>query len=348
MKGPDWGTTLQPYKAQNHLSAAMNQQLTKEKSAAGGTFAAPGVKNGTVDTIPYFNSWFVTNTRNSVYTYSMIGHSPTAGGTTTINNLLIPLVLILTDSLGNPLYIFDPTGGGSCGAGSDISVTEESPIYDASTTYPGGGGLPADTGQFADTQMRAQFITTAVVGEAVDINYLSAVFGYVLSTEDATYGDIPNCSFPVILTDSIGAYIPSSPPPNCFVLGFHNAQPGIEDPAGILVWAWATFLPPSSIFEPFERVFGLSHEITEPFNDPFGNTLIAPWVDGSVSSAQANLEFGDVIEAKSPVDSIYPVPLNTADNGLVYYQVQNAALLAFGSGLTSPALPERRAIATRG
>jgi hypothetical protein len=58
------------------------------------------------------------------------------------------------------------------------------------------------------------------------------------------------------------------------------------------------------------------------YNDPFVNTLVSPWVDGSVSFAQANLETGDAVEAMADVDAIYHVPL-----GGFTYHVQNEALL---------------------
>ena len=56
----------------------------------------------------------------------------------------------------------------------------------------------------------------------------------------------------------------------------------------------------------------LSHELSELVNDPFvqtTGTLVSPWVDGSVSFAQANLETGDAIEAMNAADVVYNVPL---------------------------------------
>lgn len=360
--GPSWTE----YQAQNHLSTAMNQQLITEKAGAGGTLSTPGIKNGTVDTIPYFNSWFLTGTRNSIYTYSMAGHNPTSGGTTMIHNLVIPLVILLVDQNGNPVALFDPTGNGACGAGTDVSLTVDSPIYNAAT-YPGGSGLPSDTGQFVDTQMRAEFkaisgsnwhtmltapnnlctdgtahiyvaefgptawtyledtTTMQIVGEAIDVNVASNVFETILTTEDATYHDIPNSYIPVILTDSISAYQGDE----CCILGFHTAQTGIENANGILAWIWATFLPPNNIFAPWSDVQVLSHEMAELFNDPFANTAVADWVDGSATFEQNNLEVADVIEAMNPPDVIFPVSLNTLHNGSVDYHVQNLALLAW-------------------
>ena len=83
-------------------------------------------------------------------------------------------------------------------------------------------------------------------------------------------------------------------------MGFQTAQPGIQDPLGTLVWTWGTWIPynaDNGFTNPFNGGFGsntmvLSYEISELYNDPFVNTAAAPWVDGSVSFAQGNLETG--------------------------------------------------------
>lgn len=345
-------------KAQNHLSSAMNLKLVKEKSSAGGTFGNAGIKNGTVDTIPYFNSWFITGTRNSIYTYSMVGHSPKLGGTTGINNQIIPLVTVL-ETGGVPVAVFDPTVPNDP-QGSDIDLLKQSPIYDATTTYPGNGGsLPPDTGQMIDTNQRAEFTgvrtadwhtplnppinsgivwiqflesnngdwTTACCDShgnpfpVVNINVLSANFSFILSVESPA-----NSTLPIIVTDFVTAFDPASG--GCCIIGFHTAQPGVANPAGILVWTWASFLPQSNDpFAPgFADVSAFTHEIAELYNDPFVNTAVSPWVDGSVSFAQGNLETGDVIEAMAPADAIFNVPLVTA-GGPYTYSLQNEALL---------------------
>jgi hypothetical protein len=368
LKGSDWSKGLASYKAQNHLSTAMNNQLVKEKSSAGGTFGNPNYVNGVVDTLPYFNSWFITGSRNSVYTYSMLGHSPKLGGTTGINNRILPLAIFLNDGAGNNLYLYDPTGAfdlagnlvhPACGTGSDVNMTALSPLWN-SAAYPGNGTtLPPDTGLLTDTKQRAEFtgVRTAnwhtplnppqnadcsqiffavgldpsawsylvdsmghIVGEAMDINVISNVFEVMLQDDLFFYGT-PNTTFPLIQTDNITAYIPG-PGGGCCVLGYHTAEPGKADPAGIQVWAWATYLPPGNIFSPWEDVLPLSHEIDEAYNDPFVNTNVAPWVDGSASFAQANLETGDAIEAMHDVDVVYPVNVNGHT-----YHIQNTPTL---------------------
>jgi hypothetical protein len=132
------------------------------------------------------------------------------------------------------------------------------------------------------------------------------------------------------LTDYLTAFDPAG---GCCILGYHTAQPGVFDPAGILVWTWGTYIPHNAdqgLLSPFGQ-FGqdamvMSHEISELFNDPFVNTNVSPWVDGSVSFAQGNLETGDTIEGMNAADVIYNVPLNTT-TGPYTYNLQNVSTL---------------------
>jgi hypothetical protein len=361
--------SLAKLKSQNHLTYAMNQKLLNAaKQAKKGSYV-----NGTVDTIPYFSSWFITGSRNSVYPYSMVGQSPTAGGTTTVNNQIIPLISVLTVG-GAPIYVFDPTTATdaqgaasvpSAGPGNDTGLLSQSPLYDATTTYP---GPPPQTGQINDTAQRTAFAPSAAanwhtllgapsssgivwiqflefnngdwtclfgsgppcdtsIGDfpVFNINTISLNFAFILAVEAP-----PNNTVPIIVTDFLTAFDPAG---GCCVLGYHTAQTGIVDPSGILVWTWGTWIPyaaDNGFTNPFGAFgynsFVLSHEVSELFNDPFVNTSVSPWVDGSVSFAQANLETGDAVEAMASADSVYPVPLNTT-GGPFDYNLQTVAIL---------------------
>ena len=157
--GSEANSKLAPFKAQNHLSAAMNKTLLQQRQGA-------SFKNGTIDTVPYFNSSFITGGRNSIYAYSMVGQSPQAGGTTWIDNRILPLQVQLTDFNGNVLYDFNPTVATDI-PGDDVSLTAQSPLYDATTTYP---GPPADTGQVIDTAQRVEFRTVRAANWHTPLN----------------------------------------------------------------------------------------------------------------------------------------------------------------------------------
>lgn len=346
-----------PLKAQNRLSSTMNAFLIKEKSGA-------SYRNGTVNTIPYFDSWFITGGgHNSIYTYSIVGHSPKTGGTTTVNNQIIPLITALSFR-GQIIYTFDPTA--NTDGDTDVNLLAQSPLYNASTTYP---GPPADTGQMLDTLQRAQYngvraanwhtvlappsssgivwIQTLIwengdwaceAGETpsptcaasfpvFNINTISNNFSTILSAEMPA-----NNTVPIIVTDWLTAFDPAG---GCCILGYHTAQAGIQDPSGILVWTWGTYIPHNAdngMTNPFgafgNDIMVLSHELGELFDDPFVNTAVSPWVDGSVSFAQGNLENGDTIEAMSAADVVYPVTLNTSV-GPYTYNEQNLSTLAW-------------------
>jgi len=355
------------FKAQNHLSYAMNQKIKNQGlKAKKGSFV-----KCTIDSIPCFQSWFITGSRNSVYPYTIVGQAPTVGATTGINNQIIPLISVLT--VGRvPLYVFDPTvatdpqGAASVpsiGPGTDTGLLSQAPLYDATTTYV---GPPPETGQYNDSHQRVSFrkvaaanwhtvlkknLSSGVIwvqflesnngdwacigGEAppctsfpvFNINTISKSFSFILSAEFP-----PNNEIPIILTDWLTAFDPSSGA--CCILGFHTAQAGIQDPLGVLVWTWGTWIPynaDNGFTNPFNGGFGsnsmvLSHEVDEIFNDPFVNTAVSPWIDGSVSFAQANLETGDAIEAMAPADVLFDVTLTTTGGPFVYV-VQNVPTL---------------------
>jgi hypothetical protein len=364
--------TMLNWKAVNKLSPAMN---TKIKAQQKGSFV-----NGTIDTLPYFNGYFLTGDgKNSLYTYSMLGGSPPAGGTTNIQTEIIPLISILEVG-GVIFYIFDPAGFyvPPADQDSDANLFAESPIFDATTTYP---GPPAQTGQFHDGYSRTQFrkvaaanwhtimapnsTTGTVFGPFIwqtflefnngdwtlfccdtngnnfpsfDINAISNAFAVILSYPleiPATTNNI----FPLILTD----YLFASEGGGCCIGGFHAAQPGTFDPNGVLIWAWATWVPHNidqGVVNPFgpppsfgSDMMAWTHEIGEALDDPFvqtNGTLVPAWVDGSVSFAQGNLENGDVIEAMAVSDSITQIPLNVV-SGPYLYDGQNLATLEWFS-----------------
>ena len=258
---------------------------------------------------------------------------------------------------GVTVAVFDPTVAHDPQA-SDMSLVAQGPLYDATTTYP---GPPPETGQFNDSHMRVSFRATAAANwhtvlnppmssgitwvqtlesnngdwttvcgnicfPAFNINVISNNFESILAAEAPL-----NTTVPIIVTDFLTAFDPSSG--GCCILGFHSAQSNTDvNGPGVLVWTWATFIPNSdtSDFGPFGRsTMVLSHEVDELFNDPFvqnGGTAVSPWVDGSVSFAQGNLETGDVIEGMASADVIYFDTLNTT-GGSYLYSLQNVANL---------------------
>ena len=341
---------LASWHAKNGLSAAMNTKMINARKGA-------SFRNGTVDTIPYFDNWFITGTRNSVYTYSMVGHNPKAGGTTSFNTLMLPVEFRLFDAAGNMKYDLDPTNGGACSTDptSVAGRVTNSPIFN-SASY---GGPSPQTGQYTDANQRVTFRnsmaaswhtvqnlqnsdcgshgywivdlpagTWAEYGNPVvlvgtDIEVMFPVFQQILALDNGFYGT-PNTT--MVMFNSLSAVMYDFNPGNCCIGGFHTATQGVANPAGIQVWMWADHIVPGQfgdVFpDPFHDTGPLSHEMSETFNDPFVNTSVAAWVDGSVSFAQGNLETGDAIEAMAPADNSVHVFMNGFN-----YTLQNEALL---------------------
>jgi hypothetical protein len=191
--------SLAAFKAQNHLSYAMNQKIQQ----AGGKAPKNGYINGTLDTVPCFNSWFITEEHNSIYPYSMVGQSPKAGGTTTLQTEIIPLITILTVG-GNVVAIFDPLGYYVAPADqdSDVNLEVQSPMYDATTTYP---GPPADTDQIVDTAQRVAFRATRAANWHTKLNAVpDPLYGWQRTLE------YNNGDWTAICCDSNGNNVPVS------------------------------------------------------------------------------------------------------------------------------------------
>ena len=342
--------SLAQFKAQNHLSYAASRKIL----ANAGKAKKNGFISGIGNTVPYFQAWFITGSRNSIYPYSMVGGVPTNGGTTVVDTQLIPLISVLQVG-GVTVAVYDPTVANDP-QGDDIALVAQSPIYDATTTYP---GPPADTGQIVDTAQRVAFHTygnwhTHLVSTSsgivwtqfleynngdwttasldgvnyfpvFNINTISNNFEYILF--DPMHGEHPlNTTVPVIVTDYLTAFDPLG---GCCTLGYHTAQNNTDaNGPGISAWTWGTYLPQSdNPFSSFSSdVAVLTHEVSELINDPFVNTNVSPYVDGSATFAQGNLETGDCIEAMNIVDSLYQVPLVTG-GGPYTYNLQNTCTL---------------------
>jgi hypothetical protein len=128
-------------------------------------------------------------------------------------------------------------------------------------------------------------------------------------------------------------------PSNCCVLGFHSFdyEPGAASSGGLpraYVMNYSSWISPGLFGDAFTDVTGLSHEMSELFNDPFVGAFgdnQTPWWLAPNGVCQNNRETGDVIEGLS--DATYPITMN----GFTYHP-QNEALLpwfAFQSSSTA-------------
>ena len=118
---------------------------------------------------------------------------------------------------------------------------------------------------------------------------------------------------------------------NCCILGFHSydVEPGGASNGNLqrrYVFNYASWISPGLFGVSFQDVSGLSHEMSELFNDPFvasdGIHNITPWWLSPNGNCEDVLEVGDVIEGLP--NATYPVTLNN-----VTYHPQNEALLSW-------------------
>jgi hypothetical protein len=118
----------------------------------------------------------------------------------------------------------------------------------------------------------------------------------------------------------------------CCVFGFHSFDFESGDATNgnaprLFVLNYSTWLQPGFFFDPtILDVTGLSHEVSETFNDPFvtgvdGVHDVTPWWLSPNGNCQDDLEDGDVIEGLPR--QTFPV---TMPNGVTYHP-QNEALL---------------------
>jgi hypothetical protein len=142
---------------------------------------------------------------------------------------------------------------------------------------------------------------------------------------DMTTKDVSTFFFPPAYL-----FIPTPQGNLCCVGGFHgvDSEPGDANNRNLprfFVLNYSTWDQPIFVDPTVLDVTGLSHEISETYNDPFvtfdGVHDITPWWQSPNGNCQDNLEVGDVIEGLPR--QAFPI---TMPNGFTYHP-QNEALL---------------------
>jgi hypothetical protein len=145
-----------------------------------------------------------------------------------------------------------------------------------------------------------------------------------------TSGDIRTRDISTFLFPNAYLYLGGNPN-NCCILGFHTYDleqggptNGFQERRYVL--NYSSWISPGLFRGGFSDVTALSHELSETFNDPFGNNP-TPWWLSPNGNCQNNLEVGDVIEGLP--NGVFPITLN----GFTYHP-QNEALLQWFAGVT--------------
>ena len=154
--------------------------------------------------------------------------------------------------------------------------------------------------------------------------YVNAVLNDI-GANNFTTGTINIDMFPNTYLYSVNYSNPNTPG-SCCVVGFHTDfyVPGIT-PQPRWITIFASFISPGLFHGGVADVTGLSHEISESFNDPYNNNQTPSWQFPNLPSAcQGNLETGDPVEVLPTTT----VPLPVRDRNTVYtFHPQTEALL---------------------
>jgi len=311
----------------------------------------------------YFVGGFDSNGNpNRHWYFNTVGNPPQLGGTTTINAPVVPVSLDLRNFDGSPRFVGGQRLYSD--ATKFVAATLASPVFQNSTYSSSGVPTQfSDAIQRAEYQqaksdwhtLLAPSVKTPRVMTLIRGTYRFALNGdgtccrYVL----IDIGTFVNALFPAVASDTttpIGAaenagevttkdmstfLFPNAylyfngDPSQCCVLGFHSYdfEPGDASNGNVekrYVVNYSSWISPGIFGGGFRDVTGLSHEISETYNDPFvasnGVNNITPWWLAPNGNCQNDLETGDVIEGLA--HAVYPITLN----GFTYHP-QNEALL---------------------
>jgi hypothetical protein len=129
-------------------------------------------------------------------------------------------------------------------------------------------------------------------------------------------------------------------PGGCCVLGFHTFFANKAVPQSRWITAYASWISPGIFRGGLQDVTALSHEISEAFDDPFGNTAVPVWQfpgqPANSTMCQSNLETGDPVEVL-PTATI-AIPIKERGTNFTFHPQNEALLQWFNQGSTSNAL----------
>jgi hypothetical protein len=283
--------------------------------------------------IPHFTTKVKDGTSN--FTYTMVGKNPSkaaVNASTTIKTLLVPVVIKFSN--GNT---WDPSVADSCDAGgSALARTQNSPIFVNQAWKLGGTSI--GTGQVTDAFQRAEFwkysqstgvnptygvqlalktlakvtinVPNADAAEATGVPCGNGLLGAVAITWLDSYLQttvMPSLAakglsaktLPIFLLHNVVEY--DGTPSNCCILGYHS---GYQPSAGVIQTYGLAMYDNSSMFSGSSDISGLSHEVGEWQNDPYGTNPTKPWGHvGQVTGCQSNLEVGDPLSGTTFADT---------------------------------------------
>ena len=350
----------------------------RENAAASANSAVIG--NGTLfglDTVPTFEGAFAATggpSQGRVFPYVMIGNDPKVGGTTTLPAKIttVSLRLLNADGSVNEVISYDPFenltldspvfadtlyGDGRSQFTDAVQraeffntmkqnwhtslnptvvnrVTVTVPRF-VNVTLPNGSTVPVQN----------YFVGTAPNGdpfiELLDLFFNSVFDNQVVS--DINAGNNTTDAFNLQLYPNTFLFSINSTGQfaSCCVLGFHTFfEDTSVSPQPRFISAFASWISPGLFGTGIEDVTGLSHEVTEAYNDPFINTVVPRWQfpgqPANSTVCQGNLETGDPVEVLP--DATVAVPTREGGKIFTFHPQTEALLQWFSQGPASNAI----------
>lgn len=301
-----------------------------------------------VISVPHFSGSFAAE--GKTFPFNIVGSSPQSGSTTRIATQLKPVALLFEgyqDENGEPI-ILSP--------GSVLNSVTNSPNFRTAQYQTGFT-------QFADAVQRAQFNgsmsqewhtlldapellrpliivvpknsarvfrnhSTGALYAVVDTGFFISQLNTLVQMEDLKVNALP-----IILTRNV-LLAPEADVKRCCVLGFHTSFDSGQDGSSEMVQTivWASWIDQGIVGPGVSDVTAMSHEISEWFNNPFGNNLVPAWQYPNASlGCQNNLETGDPL-ATMP-NAGFPVTIDG-----VTFHPQNQVLMPWFTRQNSDAL----------
>jgi len=150
---------------------------------------------------------------------------------------------------------------------------------------------------------------------------------------------------PVLLAHNIAIYF-NGDPTDCCDLSWHGAYLSqiLNNTYFIQTFIWESWWTPDVLGPEFADVFGLTHEIAEWTNDPFGGNFVPHWdfpqgPDFSYPAGycEANVYFTSILEVADPVEN-YAFSYHIDLNGFTYHVSNQAVASWFSRDVPSSAI----------
>jgi hypothetical protein len=362
---------------ENGASVSRERASANAASGANSAVMGNGTLFG-LDTVPTFEGAFAATGGPSVakvFPYIMIGNDPLAGGTTTIPAKIttVSLQLLNADGSVNKLVSYNPFenttldspvfqnalyGDGRAQFTDAIQRAEffntmkqnwhtrldPSVVNRITVTVPRFVNVRLPDGTIK--QVQNYFLGTAPNGDSF-VELLDLFFNMVFSNavvNDINAGNDTTDAFNMQLYPNTFLFSINSQgnrfPGDCCVLGFHTYFMDSAVPQPRWITAFASWISPGLFGAGFQDITGLSHEVSEAYNDPFVNTAVPSWqFPGQPAGSkvcQGNLETGDPVEVLP--DATVAIPLRESGKIFTFHPQTEALLQWFTQGPASNAI----------